>query len=263
VKNNPEPQPQTLRRAVELLRNARCGVALTGAGVSTPSGIPDFRSPHSGLWENVDPMEVASIYGFRRKPEAFFAWMRPLAQHMLDAKPNPAHVALAKMEALGYVKALITQNIDMLHSRAGSHTLVEVHGHMREATCGACFRIYPTEPFIHEFISSGVPPCCPECGGILKPNVVLFGEQLPFKVLQEAQRLSADCDVMLVAGSSLSVAPVSDFPRIALAHGAKVIIVNYEQTYLDRQASVVIHDDVAVILPRLVGLLEGKENDQS
>src|SRR5574341_1469863 len=247
--------------AADLLRGARYGVALTGAGISTPSGIPDFRSPHSGLWEQVNAMEVASIYGFRRNPEAFFAWIRPLARLMVEARPNPAHVALAQMEAMGVVRELITQNIDVLHTRAGSHVVYEVHGHMREATCGQCFRVFPTETFLSQFIETGAIPRCPDCNGILKPNVVLFGEQLPIEVLHEAQRAAADCDVMLVAGSSLAVAPVSELPMTALAHGAQVIVVNYEETYVDRRASVVIHDDVARTLPRIVRLLEGNRDE--
>jgi NAD-dependent deacetylase len=252
---------ETLQSAAELLHQARYAVALTGAGISTPSGIPDFRSPHTGLWDNVDVMEVASMMGFRRRPEAFFNWVRPLAYQMVRAEPNPAHYALAQLEAIGVIKALITQNIDMLHSRAGSHKLYEVHGHLREATCVECFGVYPaSDGFMDRFIDTGEIPRCPGCGGVLKPNVILFGEALPVKILHASQRAARECDVMLVAGSSLEVAPASELPLVALAHGAKLILVNYEPTYVDDQADIVMHADVAAILPKLAQLLGGRSS---
>lgn len=259
----PRPDRRLIEAAASLLREARYAVALTGAGVSTPSGIPDFRSPHSGLWVRDDPA-VASLLGFRRQPERFFEWIRPLAGLMVQAEPNPAHIALARLEALGILRALITQNIDTLHTRAGSQTVHEVHGHMREATCVECFRIYPTSDFVESFVAEGRIPRCPACGGMLKPNVILFGEQLPFRVLQAARRAARRADVMLVAGSSLAVAPASELPLTTLAHGGRLIVVNYEPTFVDSEASVVIHDDVAVVLPRLVALLEGESgHDQT
>lgn len=246
-----------LQRAAELLRSARYAVALTGAGISTRSGIPDFRSQATGLWDRVDPMEVASIHGFRRRPKAFFEWVRPLAKAMVQAEPNAAHKALATLEARQVIKALVTQNIDMLHTRAGSRCIYEVHGHCRESTCVECFRLYPSDDFLGRFIETGEIPRCAICNGILKPNVILFGEALPLKILQAARRSASECDVMLVAGSSLEVAPASELPLIATAHRAKLILINYESTYIDDQADVVIHDDVADVLPRLVQLLEG------
>jgi NAD-dependent deacetylase len=248
-----------IKKAAELVREAQYAVALTGAGVSTPSGIPDFRSKDSGLWYDVNPMVVASIYGFRRNPKEFFDWMRPLARLMLEAEPNPAHIALSRLEKLGYIKALITQNIDILHTRAGSSNVFEVHGHIREATCVKCYRLYPTDGFINRYIELGVIPRCPECGGVLKPNVILFGEQLPVQVFQDAQQAAQQCDLMLVAGSSLLVAPVSELPLVASMHGAQVIVINNDRTYIDREASVVIYDDVATVLPRLVDVLEGSK----
>lgn len=254
--SDPQGIEALLESAAALLRGARRAVALTGAGISTPSGIPDFRSPQSGLWEQVDPAEVASLLAFRRNPRRFFEWIRPLARLMREASPNPAHLALAHLEQQGYIQGVITQNIDMLHTRAGSRTIHEIHGHMREATCVECFRVYPTEDFVEGFIATGAIPHCASCGGMLKPNVILFGEQLPVRVMQAAQRAARSADVMLVAGSSLAVAPASELPLIALAHGARLIIVNYEPTFLDDRASVVIHDDVAAVLPRLARLLE-------
>ena len=247
-----------ITRAADLFRKARHAVALTGAGISTPSGIPDFRSRDTGLWEHVDPVEVASIYGFRRSPQAFFDWIRPLAGLLRSAEPNPAHRALAQMEAKGHLEALITQNIDMLHTRAGSCTVYEVHGHLRTATCIACSTNYPTESFIESFIEGGAIPRCAACGGILKPDVILYGEQLPAAVLHAAERAARECDLMLVAGSSLTVAPVSELPMLAAMNGADIIIVNDDATYIDLRASVVIHADVAEILPRIAAELEAK-----
>jgi NAD-dependent deacetylase len=238
-----------------LLKSAGQAVALTGAGHSTPSGIPDFRSPQSGIWENVDPVEVASIYSFTRKPEVFYEWIRPLARLMRDASPNPAHFALARMEAAGYLRAIITQNIDMLHARAGSREVYELHGNLREVTCIQCYEVYDAAAYIDEVIENGGVPRCPACGGVLKPNVILFGEQLPARALLAAERAARTCDVMLVAGSSLVVAPAADLPQQALANGARLIIVNYEPTYADRRADVLIHDDVAEVLPRIAAEL--------
>ncbi len=243
-----------IQRAADLIRNARHAVALTGAGISTPSGIPDFRSPSSGLWTWVDPMAVASIWAFRARPEAFYEWVRPLARQMRDARPNPAHRALAQMESDGRLQAVITQNIDDLHQKAGSKRVLEVHGHLREATCLRCYTVIPAQAMLDRFIADGQVPQC-SCGGILKPNVIMFGEMLPVDILLEAERQARKCDVMLVAGSSLEVTPASDLPFMARQHGAQLIIVNYQPTPADGEASVVIHDDVAQILPRMASLV--------
>ncbi|MBE2268839.1 MAG: NAD-dependent deacylase [Anaerolinea sp.] len=239
-----------------LVAQSRSMIAFTGAGISTPSGIPDFRSPHCGLWEGVDPLEVASIYGFRQNPEAFYGWVSPLARVILNAKPNPAHEALARLEQMGILKALITQNIDMLHGRAGNKTVHELHGHMREATCVSCFTVYAGEAIIERFLEDRVLPRCPKCGGVLKPNVILFGEQLPYRELQAAQEAARRTDLMLIVGSSLEVAPASDLPLIALRAGAKLIIVNYETTFVDPKAACVVHGNCAEVLPAVLERLE-------
>ena len=211
-----------VENAANLLLNAKYAVALTGAGISTPSGIPDFRSPTSGLWEQHDPMAVASIHGFTQAPKQFYEWVRPLAQLMLDAKPNPAHFALAQLEKWGKLKSVITQNIDMLHTRAGSTTVYEVHGHMRTATCLDCKRSIDGEALLQEFLAQSdiVVPHCKHCNGLLKPDTILFGELLPRAILQAAESDAAKCDVMLVAGTALEVYPVADLPRQAVANGA-------------------------------------------
>lgn len=245
-----------IQSAAALLKQARSVVAFTGAGISTPSGIPDFRSPQCGLWTNADPMTVASIYGFRQNPEAFYNWIYPLARLTLNAVPNPAHLALARLEALTNFTAVITQNIDMLHTRAGSSRVYELHGHMREVTCIHCFKVYPAEPIIVRFLNDRIVPHCPACNSVLKPNVILFGEQLPIQQLLGAQEVARRADVMLLVGSSLEVAPASDIPLLARRYGAQLIIVNLEATPLDSLAQWVVHADAAEVLPHLVDCLE-------
>lgn len=242
--------------AASLIREARCVVAFTGAGISTPSGIPDFRSADSGLWEHVDPMAVASISGFRQDPAAFYQWVRPLASLTMRAEPNAAHLALVHLEQHHHLDSIITQNIDMLHTRAGSQKVYELHGHMREATCVHCFKVYPAEPYIRQYMIDCVVPRCAACGGVLKPNVILFGEQLPVREFQKAQDAARRCDLMIIVGSSLEVAPASDLPLLARRSGAKIIILNKEPTHLDSIAEVVIHDDAATSLPSILDLLE-------
>jgi NAD-dependent deacetylase len=248
----------SLQTAISLLRHAEYVVALTGAGISTHSGIPDFRSPESGLWETSDPAEVASIYGFRRHPERFYDWIRPLAHMIFEAEPNAAHFALAELEKRGKLKSVITQNIDMLHARAGSLIVHEVHGHLREATCIHCFDVFPAEAHILSFLQTGTLPRCPGCDSVLKPNVILFGEQLPALAIYNAQREARRCDLMLVAGSSLEVYPAAELPLIARRAGASIILVNFSETPMDALAQVVIHGDVVDVLPQLAASLENQ-----
>lgn len=243
---------QQIEQAAELLAESESAVALTGAGISTPSGIPDFRSPGSGLWNNVNPMDVATIFAFNRNPQAFYDWIHPFANVMVGAEPNLAHHALAQMEACGLINGLITQNIDMLHGKAGSKNVYEVHGHLREATCVSCFSVFPAKAHLDLFISSGAIPRCDLCGGVLKPNLILFGEQLPVDVMNKARKLAASCDLMLVAGSSLQTAPAGDLPFLAKKHGARLIITNQQPTPVDYLAEVVIRANVVDVLPRLV-----------
>lgn len=241
-----------LEQAAALLRSARVVVAFTGAGISTPSGIPDFRDQESGLWTKADPLKVASIYGFRQDASAFYNWVHPLAAQILAAQPNPAHQALADLEALGKLHSVITQNIDMLHTRAGSKTVYEIHGSLREATCIRCFETYPGEPLLRRFLVDRAVPHCERCGGVIKPNIILFGEQLPYQAFQAARRAVLQADLMLIVGSSLEVAPASDLPRLALRGGAPLVIVNLTPTDFDQYARVVIHADAAQVLPALV-----------
>jgi NAD-dependent deacetylase len=245
-----------LLTALNLLRNAHYAIALTGAGISTPSGIPDFRSAGSGLWENAESMQVASIVGFKTQPQRFYDWVRPLVNVILSAEPNAAHLALSRMERSGRLQCVITQNIDLLHTRAGSQHVIEVHGNLREMTCIGCYTVYEAQRFINPFVLDGRAPHCPNCGGVLKPNVILFGEQLPVREIMAAEQAAALCDVMLIAGSSLEVAPVCDLPVKARRHGAALIIVNFDSTPMDSVADAVIHGDVASVLPQLADALE-------
>lgn len=245
---------QQTEQAAHLIQKANNIVAMTGAGISTPSGIPDFRSPASGLWDTVDPFSVASIFSFRQNPQLFYDWIRPLAPTFLEAKPNPAHIALANLEQAGKLNAVITQNIDDLHGRAGSKTVYELHGHLREVTCIRCYEVQKSGGIIAKFIRDGEVPRH-HCGGVFKPNVILFGEQLPMREFVSAQVAIKEADLMLVIGSSLETAPASDLPELALEHGAKTIIINHQPTYLDSRADLVIRADIAQVLPQIVDLV--------
>ena len=237
--------------AAVLFRKAERVVVLTGAGISTPSGIPDFRSEGSGLWSRDEPMEVASLNTFRTAPERFFNWFRPLAGQIFNAEPNAAHLALAEFESSGHLHTIITQNIDALHHKAGSKHVVEMHGTLRTVSCTNCFKQFESAPFLLPYIELGKIPQCLSCNGVLKPDVILFGEQLPQAAWVEAQRAAQRCDLMLVAGSSLEVLPVAGLPMQALDRGAHLIIINNTPTYLNLRADVVIMDDVAVTLPEI------------
>ncbi|MBZ0305362.1 MAG: NAD-dependent deacylase [Anaerolineae bacterium] len=251
---------ELIQRSALYIQNASKGVAFTGAGISTPSGIPDFRSHESGLWNSVDAMAVASIWGFRQNPSAFYDWIYPLTEVIMNAQPNAAHYALARFEAMGNLRAVITQNMDMLHTRAGSKTVYELHGHLREATCIHCFTVYPAEPIIQQFLKDHQVPHCRKCGEVLKPNVILFGEQLPIQQLIASQNAARQADLVIVVGSSLEVAPASDIPILAKRNGAKLIIINLEPTPLDSSADVVIHDDASVVLPAILSYLESNSS---
>jgi NAD-dependent deacetylase len=237
--------------AADLFRQANHAVLLTGAGLSTPSGIPDFRSTGTGLWSRDEPMEVASLSTFRTAPERFFDWFRPLAGQIYNAQPNPAHLSLARLEKAGRVRSIITQNIDMLHQKAGSQTVIEMHGTMQTLTCTQCYHKVEAAIYLDKFVESGGMPSCPKCSNILKPDVILFGEQLPQRAWMEAQREARQCDLMLVAGSSLEVLPVASLPMQALDRGAHLIILNNTPTYLNVRADVFMQEDVADALPAI------------
>lgn len=253
---NAELRSAALNKAAELLRNSRHAVAFTGAGISTPSGIPDFRSQGSGLWEKDNPMEVASLGVFQSRPERFYGWLKPLLHGIWNAQPNPAHLALAQLEQAGILKALITQNIDDLHQRAGSQNIYEVHGSLRSVTCPNCRETFPSNRFREKLetatsIREGMPRC-PTCSRVLKPGITLFGEMLPEDTWMEAEAHCRQADVVLVVGSSLEVWPAASLPQLAVANGARLVIANLSPTPLDRRADVLLPADVAETLPDLV-----------
>jgi len=244
-----------IEKAAQCFSESHYAIALTGAGISTPSGIPDFRSSHDGLWEKYNPMEVASLTAFRLRPEKFYQWFRPLTRTIIEAEPNPAHLALADLEKHGILKEIITQNIDGLHQKAGAKVVHEVHGTLRSLTCVSCYSKFDAESLVEAFINQGEIPHCTECGSILKPDAILFEEQLPFQTWQAVEKAVKQCDLMLVAGSSLEVVPVARLPYEAITRGAKLIVVNNQKTYIDERAEVVINQDVAEVLPAIVELI--------
>ena len=245
-----------LEQVAGLLREARCAVALTGAGVSTASGIPDFRTPGTGVWASVDPAEVAHIDAFRRDPKHFWSFYADRLGSLSGALPNPAHEALARLEAAGFLQGLITQNIDRLHRRAGSQVVSEVHGSIERAHCLECGVSVTYETLdLRLAASDGVPAC--DCGAPLKPGVVLFGEDLPARELMRARLWAEQADVMLVAGSSLLVWPVAGLPEITLSRGGALVIFNRAPTPYDESAAVVERGPLEEVLPALADLLEG------
>jgi NAD-dependent deacetylase len=242
---------ESIRDAAEIIRASHHIVVLTGAGSSTPSGIPDFRSIGSGLWTKFSPLEVASLTAFRHQPEKFFEWLHPLASHMMNAQPNTGHISIAELEKKGIIKTTITQNIDGLHQRAGSKNVLEVHGSMDTLTCIGCYHQFSSDKFIEPYIQQGEIPYCPDCNKILKPDVVLFEEQLPRDTWLKALQATKNCDLMIVVGSSLVIMPVASLPTTALENDAQIIVVNKTETYVDCHSSVVIHEDLAEIIPAI------------
>jgi NAD-dependent deacetylase len=239
----------------ELIRSAGSVVALTGAGISVPSGIPDFRSPGTGLWENVDPMEVAHIEVFRREPERFWHFYGDRFTKLRDKRPNGAHRALAELERRGALDAVITQNIDGLHEAAGTRELIEVHGSISHASCLECLRQYPLAETRERLADDpvGVPRC--DCGQPLKPDVVLFGEFLPMDAMASAEALCERADLLLCVGSSLEVYPVAGLPSVTLRAGGRVAIVTQGPTQYDGRAAVRLGGDVVGELEAVVAAL--------
>jgi NAD-dependent deacetylase len=249
-KNNFKQQ-ESIKFVSELIKSSRNTVILSGAGISTPSGIPDFRSEGTGLWAKDEPLEVASLTTFRHSPKKFFDWIRPLIKLIVNAQPNPAHDAITSLENAGFIKTIITQNIDNLHQKSGSKNVIETHGSILKMTCTKCFYKTSSDPYIKSFINDGQIPFCPKCESILKPDVILFGEQMPHLPWENALSAARNCDLMIVAGSSLEVLPVAGIPMQALDRGAHLVIINQTPTYLGVRADMVILDDVAILMPEI------------
>ncbi len=243
------------QRLAELIRESGSTVVLTGAGVSVPSGIPDFRTPETGLWAKVDPMEVAHIDVFEQDPARFWSYYRPRFQSLGDKRPNAAHEALAELERRGLIEGVITQNIDRLHNAAGSHNVIEVHGSIATSSCRDCGASFGIDEVEELFDSTGVPRCG-GCGGAVKPDVVLFGELLPERAMAAAQRLAERADLMLCIGSSLAVYPVAGLPGVTLERGGKLAIVTKGATPYDGDADLKLEGEVDEELGALLAALD-------
>jgi NAD-dependent deacetylase len=244
-----------VQRLAELIREASSVVALTGAGISVPSGIPDFRSPGTGLWANVDPMEVAHIDAWRADPERFWHFYGNRFATLHDKQPNGAHRVLVELERRGRLDGVITQNIDMLHRKAGTRELVEVHGTIEHSSCLSCGAQYPLAEVRARLEASPVStPAC-DCGEPLKPDVVLFGEFLPEGALERAYQLARGADVLLCVGSSLEVHPIAQLPGVTRGAGGAVAVVTQGPTPWDERAAVKLDGDVVAELEAVLAAL--------
>ena len=235
----------------ELIRARQPCVALTGAGISTESGIPDFRSP-TGIWAQFDPMEYATISAFRQDPEKVWTFYGPRFATLRDAQPNSAHLALAALEERDLLRAVVTQNIDLLHERAGSRDVVEVHGSIRKSVCLACGAAYTLDEVRRLLDVAALPRCT--CGAVLKPGVVMFGELLPEAAIDRAFVLARAAALLLVVGSTLEVAPVSGLPWETAQAGGDVAIVNVGPTAFDAYATIKVDGKAGEVLARVAEL---------
>jgi NAD-dependent deacetylase len=249
-----QPATTTTAELAGLIRESECTVALTGAGISVPSGIPDFRSPGEGLWTKVDPMAVATIDAFHRDTKRFWAFYRPRFHDLADKRPNRAHEALAELERRGLLEAVITQNVDRLHRQAGSERVVEVHGSIATSSCTRCAASYPLEQVESLFGEEGIAACA-ACGGKVKPDVVLFGEFLPEAAMAQAEELCGRADLLMCIGSSLEVHPVAGLPELTLSRGGRLAIITKGSTPYDSAAAIRMGGDVAEELQDLLAAL--------
>lgn len=229
------------------LRKYSQNFALTGAGISTESGIPDYRSPGTGLWTKTDPTKTATLSAFRRDPANFYKANLPRWIEYINAKPNDAHIAMADLEKSGYIKGIVTQNVDGLHRKAGAQKVWEVHGHFRTCRCYKCEKSFPFEELVNQFNNNQNPPLCNSCGGFLRPDVVLFEDQMSNDFFEASQALS-DCQLLIVVGSSLQVYPVAGLPRLA----KHLIIINRDPTPWDSQAEFLIHQSTGQVFRDLM-----------
>ncbi len=243
---------ELITKLAELIRTNQRFYVLTGAGISTDSGIPDFRSPGTGLWEKVDPIAVSSVEVLKNDPRLFYEAGFSRFSKITMAEPNEGHRVLARLEALGYLKGLVTQNIDGLHVKAGSKQVWEVHGHLRTGYCQGCKKKYPFEELVQQVELKRIPPICHNCYSVLRPEVVLFGDPMPTFFFELQHKLQSECDFMLVVGSSLIVYPVADLPRLA----RKMAIINQQPTSYDHQAEVVVRENSSKALSDLLHVLE-------
>lgn len=229
---------------IYLVLSSSNAVALTGAGISTESGIPDYRSPGTGLWEKMNP-SVVSLDGFLNDPGSYYDFALGLYPVRRAAKPNPAHYLLAELETKGLLKGVITQNVDGLHQDAGSKSVYELHGTYRQVSCLECGSITDMDEVMKRVQSGENPPLCRECeGGVLKPTAVFFGEMLPQITWQKSLKLAENADLLVVVGSSLQVSPANRLPDVALRAGAKLVIINLMPTPYDGDANMIVHHKI-------------------
>ena len=239
----------------DMILESKMTVVLTGAGISTESGIPDFRSPNSGLWEKVDPMEALSKEVLYNKPDVFYNVGFKILGSMRGAKPNKAHIILSKMEKEGYIDSIITQNIDNLHYEAGSVDVMEVHGNLKTMHCLKCGAKYDYDVVEEKIMNEGIPPIC-HCGGVIRTDVVLFGDSLP-KCFDRAWRKAQKADLMIVVGSSLQVSPVNYLPSLS----KKLIIINYGETAQDSLADILYREKASSALVNIYNKLKEKDDN--
>lgn len=242
-----EKYQDKIKRLAGLIRSGGKVYALTGAGCSTESGLPDFRSPGTGLWEKVDPMKYSTSEVLYHDPVSFYNFGFPRFKDLSAAQPNAGHYALAELEQLGYIKGLITQNIDGLHFKAGSKRIWEVHGHLRTASCTGCGARHSFQTLIDKLDSGEIPPRC-SCRSMIRPDIVLFGDSMSGPYFEAERALQAGCDLLLAVGTSLTVYPVAGLPRLA----QQLAIINLQPTPYDREAAVVIKENITTVLSDLV-----------
>ena len=243
---------ENIKKAAELLANSKNSIVLTGAGISTESGILDFRG-EGGIWDKYKPEIYGDIQSFLKDPSKFWKMAEDIAPTLFNAEPNSGHFALAELEKMKIIKAIITQNVDELHQKAGAVIVYEVHGNINRFTCLGCRASYNKEQVLNKLRRrKRSSPLCDFCGMPLKPSVVLFGEDLPKFEKYMSIDLAKKADIMLIAGSSLTVAPICDLPVYTLSGGGKLIIVNDQPTHLDEKAEILLNNKTGTILPLIV-----------
>ncbi len=251
-----------LDQIAQLLKSAEHGVAFTGAGISTESGIPDFRSP-DGVWSRNRPVMFDDFVRYRAERVRYWKMRRALYHEFQNARPNIGHDALVRLEANGRIEAVITQNIDGLHQDAGSRRVLELHGTNRAIACLHCGKEWPYDEVLSRIDAGDEAPDCGHCDGPLKSRTISFGQAMPSDVMAEAADLSSNADVFLALGSSLVVEPAASLPRLAKSHGAKLIIINLEPTPLDDIADIVVSATIGASMQAVVEIIEGAKSDDA
>jgi len=242
-------------KLAECISKAKRIAVVTGAGMSTESGLPDFRSK-DGLWREFRPEELASVDALNQRPLLFYEFYRFRLELLNQAAPNPAHRALVELETMGRIEKIVTQNVDGFHTEAGSRRVAEIHGSLRQARCHECHRVYPVALLEKPIKALSELPRC-RCGGLIRPGVVLFGEMLPQKALDDAIEAMETCEGILVIGSSLQVHPAAGLPRIVLGRGKPLWIVNLDPTHYDAVADIVVRAKAGEVLPQVAAICAG------